>query len=242
MIRWAIQRHQMSKRERLAVHGTWLTLLLAGCTGQTGHTQAQTGRNPAYDSTKRVGGPCEEGYCELMYLGIPTGINATDTSAGWHEPGQRMLVTGTVYQLDGKTPAEGVIVYYHHTDRSGHYSPGKDPPEDRTRHGHIRGWMKTGKDGTYSLYTSRPAPYPDRSQPAHIHWMIKEPDVKNAYWTDDLMFQDDPLLRSWLSAHRAGNMGGNGIVQVLWKDGLQIAEKDFVLGLHVPNYPKAVTE
>jgi protocatechuate 3,4-dioxygenase beta subunit len=228
----------MSKRDLLAVQGTWMFLLLAGCTGQAGPTAAQTGRNTDYDSSQRVGGPCEEGYCELMYLGMPAAINATDTSPGWNEPGQRLLVTGTVYQMDGKTAAEGVIIYYHHTDKEGLYSPQGDRAEDRTRHGHIRGWMKTGKDGRYSLYTSRPAPYPDRSQPAHIHWMIKEPDVKNEYWTDDLMFQDDPLLQPWLQHHRPGNMGGSGVVPVAWKGGVQLAVKDFVLGRNVPNYPK----
>ncbi|MES2410633.1 MAG: intradiol ring-cleavage dioxygenase, partial [Bacteroidota bacterium] len=106
------------------------------------------------------------------------------------------------------------------------------------RHGHIRGWMKTDKGGKYTLNTIRPAPYPNTDQPAHIHWLIKEPDVKNEYWTDDLMFEDDKLLLPYIKTHKPGNWGGNGIVKIVLKDKIQIAEKDFILGLNVPNYPE----
>lgn len=68
--------------------------------------------------------------------------------------------------------------------------------------------------------------------------MIKEPDVKNEYWTDDLMFDDDKLLLPFIKLHKPGNLGGNGIVSVLKKDSVQIAEHNFILGLNVLNYPK----
>ena len=214
-----------------------LSSFLVSCNGQN---QNSSQFSNIKNSTERVGGECEEGYCELMYLGMSKEIHSTDTSAGWYEKGQKLMVTGTVYQLDGKTPAPNVIIYYHHTDNDGYYSPRNDKPENQTRHGHIRGWVKTDKDGRYTLYTIRPAPYPDASEPAHIHWLIKEPDVKNEYWTDDLMFDDDKLLLPHIKKRKPGNWGGNGIVRVLLKDSLQIAEKDFILGLNIPNYPKKV--
>lgn len=189
-------------------------------------------------NTERVGGECEAGYCDLMYLSMPKEINAVDTSAGWFEKGQKLIVSGTAYQLDGKTPASNVIIYYHHTDNEGYYSPRKDKPENQTRHGHIRGWMKTNKDGKYTLYTIRPAPYPNDSLPSHIHWLIKEPDVKNEYWTDDLMFEDDKLLSPYIKKHKPGNLGGNGIVKTVLNDSVQMAKKDFILGLNIPNYPE----
>lgn len=207
-----------------------LCLLVASCNGQT--------KLPNTKSTERVGGECEEGYCELMYLGMPKEINSIDTSAGWHEKGQKLIVTGTVYQLDGKTPAPNVVVYYHHTDNNGYYSQRNDKPENQTRHGRIRGWLKTDKDGKYTLYTIRPAPYPDASEPAHIHWLIKEPGVKNEYWTDDMVFDDDKLLIPHLKKYPQKNRGGSGVVRILLKDSLQIAEHDFILGLNIPNYPK----
>ena len=208
-------------------------IILTGCNGQNQGTSQNS-----YDKTKRVGGECEAGYCELMYKGMPAEIDAVDTSAGWYEKGQRLLVTGTVFQIDGKTPVPGVIVYYHHTDNDGYYSPRNDKPENQTRHGHIRGWVKTGKDGKYAIYTIRPAPYPGREFPAHIHWLIKEPGIGNEYWVEDLVFDDDKLLKTFLKDHPSGSRGGGGVAQISLKDGLQVAGHDFVLGLNIPNYPQ----
>lgn len=54
-----------------------------------------------------------------MYDGMTQGLDATDTSAGWTEKGQKLVVTGTVYRLDGKIPAPNVVIYYWHTDSEG---------------------------------------------------------------------------------------------------------------------------
>lgn len=210
-------------------------VIAAGCTGNASSTHATA--HSATIRTDRVGGPCEAGYCELMYLGMPGTIDPVDTSPGWFERGQKLVVSGTVYELDGLTPARDVVIYYHHTDANGLYSPGTDGPESRTRHGHLRGWMKTGKDGRFTLYTLRPAPYPDGDQPAHVHWLIKEPDVPNEYFTDDLMFLDDTLLAPFLSGHPPGNLAGSGIAEVTLANGIQWAKRDFILGLNIRDYP-----
>ncbi len=216
-----------------------LSILLVACNFLIScNQQTKIKSKNAVTNTQRVGGECEAGYCDLMYLAMPKKINAVDTSAGWYEKGQKLMVSGTAYQLDGKTPAPNVIIYYHHTDNDGYYSPRKDQPENQTRHGHIRGWMKTDKDGKYTLYTIRPASYPNTNLPAHIHWLIKEPDVNNEYWTDDLTFEDDKLLLPYIKDHKPGNLGGNGIVKTVLKDSVQIAEKNFILGLNIPNYPE----
>lgn len=189
-------------------------------------------------NTKRVGGDCEEGYCELIYFGMPKEINAVDTSSGWYEKGQKLIIKGTVFHIDGKTPAPNIILYYHHTDNNGYYSPRHDKPENETRHGHIRGWVETDINGAYTIYTIRPAPYPNRNIPAHIHWLIKEPNLNNEYWTDDLMFDDDTLLIPYIEKHKLPNRAGNGKVKIQLKDSAQFVEKNFILGLNIPNYPK----
>lgn len=76
-----------------------LMLLLISCNGQQ-----KNNPSPTPIPTGKVGGDCEVGYCELIYNGIPDQIKATDTSAYWYEAGRKLLVTGIVYQLDGKTP------------------------------------------------------------------------------------------------------------------------------------------
>jgi len=218
-----------------------LSSFLISCNGQN---QNNSSSSTTANSTKKVGGECEEGYCELIYFGMPESINSTNTSAGWYEKGQKLIVTGTAFQIDGKTPASNVIIYYHHTDNDGYYSIRNDKPENQTRHGHIRGWVKTDANGKYTIKTNRPAPYPDGSEPAHIHWLIKEPDVKNEYWTDDLYFDDDKLLLPHIKKKKKPfeNRGGSGIVRILLKDSLQIVEHDFVLGLNIPNYPKKTND
>ncbi|UKJ07025.1 intradiol ring-cleavage dioxygenase [Solitalea lacus] len=207
-------------------------LLITSCNGQTQN-------NNSYDKTKRVGGDCEKGYCDLLYLGMPKEINSVDTSPGWFERGQKLIVSGTVFQIDGKTPAPNTIIYYHHTDNDGYYSPRNDKQENQTRHGHIRGWLKTDKKGKYTLFTIRPAPYPNTQLPAHIHLLIKEPDIANEYWIEDINFDDDRLLLPYIKKRPSEKpRGGSGIVRVVLKDSLQIAEHDIILGLNIPNYPK----
>jgi protocatechuate 3,4-dioxygenase, beta subunit len=209
-----------------------LVVFLKSCQGQT---KSNLPIQKSTDIKKLVGGGCDG--CELMYVGMPTNINATDTSAGWTEKGQKLLVTGKVYNIDGKTPASNVIIYYWQTDDNGYYSPKNGMDENAKRHGHIRGWVKTDKNGNYAIYTIKPAPYPNDNIPAHIHTSIKEPNIENEYYIDEFVFDDDKLLTS--NKRKAlENRGGSGILRVLLKEDLQIAEHNIILGLHIPNYPE----
>ncbi|MEO7048362.1 MAG: hypothetical protein ABI091_23895, partial [Ferruginibacter sp.] len=188
-------------------------------------------------NSKVVGGGCDG--CELMYVGMPQKINSVDTSAGWIEKGQRLLVTGIVFKSDGKTPAPDVIIYYWQTDNNGLYSATDEMDERVKKHGHIRGWVKTDVEGKYAIYTIRPAPYPGNSMPAHIHTSIKEPYVGNEYYIDEFVFDDDKLLTS-KKRNSLENRGGSGILRVLISNYLQIAEHNIILGLNIPNYPGSV--
>jgi protocatechuate 3,4-dioxygenase, beta subunit len=189
----------------------------------------------AQQSGALVGGGCDG--CELMYIGMPPVIKAVDTSAGWREQGRKLLLTGKVYRIDGKTPAANVILYYWHTDNNGYYSPQSGITTRATRHGHLRGWIKTDAQGNYALYTIRPKAYPDLSEPEHIHFSIKEPDIANEYYIDDIVFDDDPLLLASLKRRPPQKRGGSGIVRIVLSENLQIAEHSIILGLNIPNYP-----
>jgi protocatechuate 3,4-dioxygenase beta subunit len=184
-----------------------------------------------------VGGPFENG--EFMYIGMPGDIKSIDTSEGWTQQGQKLLITGTIFKLDGKTPAPGVILYYYHTDVNGVYAgkPGLDPSV--VRHGYIRGWVKSDTNGKYAIYTVRPAPYPNTDFEAHIHPSIKEPTIDKEYWIDEFVFDDDKLLTGE-KRKRLKNRGGSGILRVLKKNDLQIAEHNIILGLNIPNYPEKI--
>lgn len=207
-----------------------LILLINSCNSQPAVNQNTTGRN------KLVGGGCDG--CELMYVGMPENISSADTSAAWNEVGKKLLIAGTVLQRDGRTPAPDVIIYYWQTNDSGNYPLRAGLDAQASRHGYVRGWIKTDKDGKYALYTIRPAPYADNSEPAHIHISIKEPGIKNEYYIDDLMFDDDPLLIPARKKRPFENRGGSGVLRVLLADKMQIAEHNIILGLNIPNYPE----
>jgi protocatechuate 3,4-dioxygenase beta subunit len=206
---------------------------LISCKAQTKDTN-----NPSEGNGNRViGGPFEN--AEFMYIGMPDKINSVDTSAGWTQKGQKLLITGTIFKLDGKTPAPNVILYYYHTDINGYY-PNKEGLDPRVvRHGYIRGWVKSDEDGKYSIYTVRPAPYPNSDMPAHIHPAIKEPDIDKEYYIDEFVFDDDKLLTGE-KRKAMENRGGSGILRLLISGDLQIAEHNIVLGLNIPNYPETI--
>ncbi|GHB64338.1 hypothetical protein GCM10007390_17780 [Persicitalea jodogahamensis] len=176
-----------------------------------------------------------------MYIDMPDEINATDTSVGWTGARTKLALTGTVYKNDGRTPAPNVIVYYWQTDERGFYSNNGELQGDAARHGSRRGWLKTGADGSYALYTNQPAPYPNRDIPAHIHLSVKEPGIADEYYVDELVFDDDPLLTT---ARRKAleNRGGSGVLRPRKEGNALLAEHDIILGLHIPNYPESQTD
>ena len=207
--------------------------LLTSCNAQTKDTNNPADRN----DNKVVGGPFEN--AEFMYIGLPDKINSVDTSAGWTQKGQKLLITGTIFKLDGKTPAPNVILYYYHTDINGYYANKEGLDQRVARHGYIRGWVKSDENGKYAIYTVRPAPYPNEDMPEHIHPAIKEPNIDKEYYIDEFVFDDDKLLTG--EKRRAmENRGGSGILRVLVSGDLQIAEHNIILGLNIPNYPETI--
>ncbi|HEU5400246.1 MAG TPA: hypothetical protein VFU86_02750, partial [Terriglobales bacterium] len=107
---------------------------------------------------------------------VPSSLTSSITLTQPGEPGEAMEITGTVYHPDGKTPASGVTMFVYHTDATGHYNLEDDPFAPR-----LRGWLQTGNDGRYRFRSIRPAPYPNHSQPAHIHVHIWSDTVPEHY-------------------------------------------------------------
>jgi protocatechuate 3,4-dioxygenase beta subunit len=210
-----------------------LISISTGCNGQTKDTDNPSNSN----ENKFIGGPFEN--AEFMYIGMSDKINSVDTSAGWKQKGQKLLITGTIYKLDGKTSAPNVILYYYHTDINGYYANREGLDKRVVRHGYIRGWVKSDENGKYAIYTVRPAPYPNSDMPAHIHPAIKEPNIDKEYYIDEFVFDDDKLLTG-KKRRVMENRGGSGILRVLVSGDLQIAEHNIILGLNIPNYPEKI--
>jgi protocatechuate 3,4-dioxygenase, beta subunit len=120
----------------------------------------------------------------------PVRVPSSSRIAPEGEPGTPLTVLGTVVGEDGKTPLAGVVVYAYHTDDSGHYR--NDATVDGEGSPRLRGWAKTDSRGHFEFATIKPAPYPDRDVPAHIHvhaWGAGYP----RQWFQ-VEFAGDPLL------------------------------------------------
>lgn len=200
---------------------------LTSCNGQTRQTHNET------KQAKQVGGGCEG--CELMYVGMPKNISSEHISIGWAEGKQKLILTGKVFHLDGKTPASDVVIYYWHTDDNGLYSSDNQTPKQAKEHGKLRGWVKSDKSGNYIIKTSRPAAYPNDNIPQHIHLSIKEPNI-NEYYAD-LYFDDDPLYLNHKKKYGKLDRAGTELLRIVLEGNIQIAEHNITLGLNIPNYP-----
>lgn len=191
--------------------------------------EAQTQKN---SKQRIVGGPCQD--CEALFDFGNRMLKSIDTLPGFQTSNPKLKLSGTVYQKDAKTPANGIIIYIYHTDRNGIYKPESNAKGWAKRHGYHRGWTKTDKDGNYTFYTFRPAAYPNHEEPEHIHITIKEPD-SNPYYLDSVFFEDDPLL----TADKKGklkNRGGSGLVSPAESNGILMINRDIILGENIPDY------
>ncbi|HRH43863.1 MAG TPA: hypothetical protein PKY82_19685 [Pyrinomonadaceae bacterium] len=140
------------------------------------------------------------------------------------DTGEKLLISGTVFEADGKTPAPNVLIYFYHTDIEGYYGRNGEP-----RHGRYRGWMLTDAKGRYEFQTIKPAPYPGRSFAAHIHTTITTKELKED-WIDNYLFEGDKLI-SEQERQEAGKKGGFNPILTLEKNanGIWHAKRDIKL-------------
>ena len=107
-----------------------------------------------------------------------------------NEPGEPLIVTGTIYSPDGKQPLEGITLFVYQTDATGVYTTsGGDNRGTR-----IHGVMRTNAQGRYEFRTIKPGSYPNSRNPAHIHAYVSGPGYPE-YWIDEYLFADDPFVK-----------------------------------------------
>ncbi len=212
----------------------YVLLIFISCQAQQNHNTSSALQTSNAEVRSLTSQSCEN--CDLMFVNMPTHISAADTTDGWFEQGQKLIVTGNIFHADGLSPAADVIVYYYHTDQKGYYDPGNKTDAGAGKHGRLRGWVKSGSDGRYAIYTNRPAQYPENTFEAHIHVIVQEPDMDTPYWIDEWVFADDPLLTT---AHksRMEKRGGSGILEIKEEADVQVTHHNIILGLNIPGYP-----
>lgn len=181
-----------------------------------------------------VGHPCEG--CEAAFEGVPAVIADHLTLVAAAEPGAPMRIEGRVVDRSGQ-PVPGVVLYVHQTDAGGRYPAMADAPgRAAARHGRLRGWVRSGADGSWRIDTIRPGGYPGTAIPEHVHVQVIEPGCAT-YYIDDLMFRDDPRLTADAERSLVRGTGGDGVVMPVRVDGVWQVRRDIVIGRAVPAYP-----
>jgi protocatechuate 3,4-dioxygenase beta subunit len=194
-------------------------------------TLAISGANLGADQASRrepvVGGPCEG--CEAVFAGLPAKLDWRGRIAPPDEKGEPMRISGVVRDRQ-RQPVAGVIVYAYQTDAAGLY------PSSTTRHGRLRGWVRTDANGRYQFNTIRPGGYPNTTIPQHVHMHVIEPG-RATYYIDEMVFSDDPRLTTEQRKQLVTGRGGPGLVTpVRDPDGVWSVARDIVLGQNVPGY------
>lgn len=145
--------------------------------------------------------------------------------------GEPLRLEGVVRKADGLTPAPGVVIYAHHTNAEGLYANGGPETVWSRKHGRLRGWALTDSRGRYAFETIKPAPYPSREGPAHVHLTVGEPG-RRPYYVDDVVFDGEFGVDAAYRA-QAENRGGSGIVRLARSsDGWLLAQRDIQLEIH----------
>lgn len=140
------------------------------------------------------------------------------------DDGEPMVISGTIYSLDGKTVAPNVLVYFYHTDKFGVYGR-----EGQPKHGRYRGWMLTDEKGRYEFSSIRPASYPNSTISQHVHMTLTGTDFRED-WIDSILFEDDPFLTDRERASVGKRGGFQPIVKLATgNDGILRATRDIQL-------------
>ena len=171
------------------------------------------------------------GFAVTNFLGCGSAVNSLAQPAGSHrssaapswktsvvpenEPGESLIVSGTIYAPDGHTAMEGVTLWVYQTDATGHYSPLSESGGDN-RNTRLHGLMKTNSEGRYEFRTIKPAPYPGRNNPAHIHAYVSSPGYPE-YWIDEFLFEGDPYLTEEMK-QKFGGKGSQSSILKLTRD------------------------
>ena len=124
--------------------------------------------------------------------------------AGPDEPGDRLMLTGTVFSADCRTPLPAALIEVWQANNAGLYDTNKPGNFTETSTFHLRGMLYTNEKGQYAIETVVPGRYPvppnlpgleryaGLTRPAHIHIRVME--SLHVPVTTQLYFKGDPFI------------------------------------------------
>jgi catechol 1,2-dioxygenase len=133
--------------------------------------------------------------------------------------GTPLVLSGTVYANDCRTPLGGAVIEVWQTDAQGVYGPGHGT--NNLRCCYLQATVATDADGGYRLETIRPGHYrgEDPPPPAHIHFNVYYRGTPGVF--TEVVFAGDPYLEN-------GDAGAEVIT--LREDGKQLSGRfDIIL-------------
>jgi protocatechuate 3,4-dioxygenase beta subunit len=174
--------------------------------------QEDQGQSPIYD------------YAELK-------ITKSDTIPDYESMVNKLKITGTIYQSDGVTPAENVLLYIEQPNENGDFDLIE---ENDKRYVHHRAWVKTDADGHYTIYTFVPGGDRRYNQLQQIFPMVKE-EAKKEYALETFLFDEDPLLSRACRKKITKKGDPTRILSLKKEDGLLVAQRDIILNSNSSN-------
>ncbi len=124
--------------------------------------------------------------------------------AGPDEPGERLVLGGTVYGSDCRTPLPGALIEIWQANQAGLYDTDKPGHFTERAAGRLRGLLQADGQGKYEIETIVPGRYPippglpgleqyaGLTRPAHIHLRVS--DGLHIPLTTQLYFKGDPFI------------------------------------------------
>ncbi|GAL90726.1 dioxygenase family protein [Jejuia pallidilutea] len=152
-------------------------------------------------------------------------LNNVDTIPGFENKAEKLMITGTIFESDGVTPAKNVVLYICQADEDGDYHSKKINGKRSVKH---QGWIKTDANGSYTFYTFVPGTHWGTKDLKQIHGYIKEPNTSTEYAINHFVFDDDPFLKK-SCRKKIAKRGINNILKLEKKDGLLIGKRNIIL-------------
>jgi catechol 1,2-dioxygenase len=165
---------------------------------------------PAFSATQACRPTAAQVLGPFYRFGAP--FQAQLARAG--EPGERLVLTSTVYSSDCRTPLARTLIDVWQANSAGVYDTDEPGNFTKAEKFNLRGMLYTNEKGQYEIETIMPGRYPipphipglekyaGLTRPAHIHFSVLE--SLHVPVTTQLYFKGDPFLAKdpWAAHHQ----------------------------------------